>query len=198
MTNKPHNIICLEAEWYYNSHEKKDRFNLNTEPLLRWLKEYHGCNVVHRNILTRADLFHYLNHFAADKKVRKYDIVYIACHGGNHALSLEGEYPYIDLRELAEIVDDFFEGKIIHFSSCKTLANEDAVNDFIRMTGARLVTGYAKNVDAMKSAIADMALFNYLMYVQRNVGIITNRERSELWKTYHSLLDELQFKAYKS
>lgn len=158
MSIKPHNIICLEAEWYYHSQEKKNKFNLNTEPLLRCLKEYHGCDIVHRSILTRADLAHYMRHFAADKKVKNYDIVYIACHGWHHAISLEGEDGSIDLKELADIAGGFFKGKIIHFSSCKTLTNEDAVNEFIRLTGTRLVTGYAKSVDAMKSTIADMAL----------------------------------------
>ena len=48
----------------------------------------------------------------------------------------------------------------------------------------------------MKSAIADMALFNALMYIDRKFGIITNKERSSFRKTYSTLLDELGFEAY--
>lgn len=48
----------------------------------------------------------------------------------------------------------------------------------------------------MKSAIADMALFNDLMYITRNFGLITNNERSSFRKTYRSLLEELGFEAY--
>lgn len=48
----------------------------------------------------------------------------------------------------------------------------------------------------MKSAIADMALFNDLMYITRNFGLITNNERSSFRKTYRSLLEELGFVAY--
>lgn len=50
MKKNAHNIICLEAEWLYNSCKKDNRFNLKTEPLLNWLKEYHNCDVIYRHI----------------------------------------------------------------------------------------------------------------------------------------------------
>lgn len=34
-----HNIICLEAEWEYSEQNPKNRFSLNTLPMLNWLKE---------------------------------------------------------------------------------------------------------------------------------------------------------------
>jgi len=129
---------------------------------------------------------------------RKYDIVYIACHGGSHAISLEGEDGDIDLDDLATISKDsggFFNERIVHFSSCKTLSNPDEAQKFKNLTGARLVCGYSKTVDAMKSAIADMALFNDLMNL-KNVATITHKERSLFRKTYKSLLEELGFVAY--
>ena len=49
---------------------------------------------------------------------------------------------------------------------------------------------------SMKSVIADMALFNDLMYITTKYGIICNAERSTFRKTYRSLLDELGFEAY--
>ena len=42
MANALHNIICLEAEWEYRN-VKRNKFNLNTEPLLNWLRTFHGC-----------------------------------------------------------------------------------------------------------------------------------------------------------
>lgn len=62
---------------------------------------------------------------------------------------------------------------------------------FKERTGAKLVTGYKSSVDAMKSAIADLAYFNELMHI-KNTGIILNK-KSKFWKTYKSLLDELKF-----
>lgn len=192
---KAHNIICLEAEWLYNSGRKKDCFNLKTESLLNWLKEFHQCNVIYRHILHKADLQYYLEYFKSTKREFKdYEIIYIACHGNEATIHLEDED--VELDDLAEMATDFFEGRIVHFSSCKTFSNREAALRFKAKTKAKLVSGYTKSVDAMKSAIADMALFNDLMYITRNYGLITNESRSSFRKTYKSLLDELGFVAY--
>lgn len=192
---KAHNIICLEAEWLYNSCKKNNRFNLKTEPLLNWLKEYHQCDVIYRHILYKADLLYYLDYFRPTKReFKNHEIVYLACHGNEATIRLEDED--VELDDLAEIAGNFFEGRIVHFSSCNTLANPDAAMRFKVKTKAKLVSGYTKTVDAMKSAIADMALFNDLMYITRNFGLITNESRSSFRKTYRSLLDELGFVAY--
>lgn len=193
MKRKAHNIICFEAEWLYNSGD--NRFNLKTEPLLNCLKEFHQCDVIYRHILHKPDLQHYLDFFKSSKReFKNHSIVYIACHGANAAIHLEdGD---IDLDTLAEMSGNFFEDRIIHFSSCNTLSDPKAVLRFKSKTKAKLVSGYTKTVDAMKSAIADMALFNALMYIDRKFGIITNKERSSFRKTYSTLLDELGFEAY--
>lgn len=192
---KPHNIICLEAEWLYNSCPKDNRFNLKTEHLLNWLKEYHHCDVIYRHILHKAELLYYLDYFRPTKReFKSHEIVYIACHGNEAAIHLEDEDVELDV--LADIAGNFFEGRIVHFSSCRTLADPVAAKRFKVKTKAKLVSGYTKSVDAMKSAIADMALFNDLMYITRKFGLITNESRSSFRKTYSSLLEELGFVAY--
>lgn len=191
-----HNIICLEAEWLYNNNEYK--FNLKTDQILECLREFHDFELIHRNVLDKNGLIHYMHHLAPFKRgMRKFDIVYFACHGWNHAISLEGEDGLIDLRILADIAleNNFFRNRIVHFGSCKTLSNSEAVEDFKRITGARLVCGYTKSVDAMKGAIADMALFNHMIDI-KNVGTVLNKERSKFWKSYRSLLEELDFVAF--
>lgn len=190
-----HNIICLEAEWKYNSLVKSQQFDLKTEPLLHWLKEFYACDVVYRHILSKDDLVYYLSYIQNHKReFKNHDIIYIACHGWNHSISLEGDDGDIDLQELAELVPGVFEDRIVHFGCCKTLSNIEAAQAFKDSCGARLVSGYAVSVDAMKSAIADIALFNDLMQCE-NVGIIKNQERSKFRKTYDSLLEELHFVA---
>jgi len=185
-----HNIICLEAEWQFR---QENTFNLNVEPLLHWLKEYHGCEVIYRHILTKEDLAYYLKYFATHKReTKEFDIVYIACHGWHHAITLEGEDGSIDLRELSEMSRGFFKDRIIHFGSCKTLANEQEACNFKEMTGAKLVSGYQISVDAMTSSIADAAYFNELMGYT-NVGTIKNQGVSQFWKRYDSLLTDLRF-----
>lgn len=191
-----HNIICFEAEWLYNDNDYK--FNLKSEPLLQCLREFHGCEVIYRHILDKNGLAHYMKHLAPSKRgKRKFNVVYIACHGWNHAISLEGEDGDIDLMQLAELAQptNFFKERIVHFGSCKTLSNPAYAEQFKQLTGARLVCGYTISVDAMKGAIADMALFNHIMGI-KNVGSILNKDRSKFWKTYQSLLDELKFVAY--
>jgi hypothetical protein len=189
-----HNIICLEAEWEYS--ENRNKFCLNTEPLLNWLKAFHGCNVVYRHILSKQDLQYYLNYFSSHKReFKQYDIIYIACHGWHHAISLDGEDGHIDLNELCVMANGFFENRIIHFGSCKTMANPKEVKKFIDDSGAKLVSGYEISVDAMTSAIADAAFFNEIMNYQ-NVGIFKNADVSALRK-YDSLLKkELKFVIY--
>ncbi|MDE5850283.1 MAG: hypothetical protein K2H38_09095 [Muribaculaceae bacterium] len=195
MKKKSHNIICLEAEWLYNSGRKGERFNLKTEPLLNWLKEFHQCDVIYRHILHKADLQHYLDYFKPSRRdFKNHEIVYIACHGNEATIHLEDGY--IDLDTLADMANGCFENRIVHFSSCRTLADPEVALRFKARTKARLVSGYTKNVDAMKSAIADMALFNDLMYITTKYGIICNAERSTFRKTYRSLLEELGFEAY--
>lgn len=158
------NILCFEGEWLFNDDKKKNRFSLNTEPVLRMLQEYYKCETTYRHILSKEDLQHYINFFNSHKREwNKIGIIYIACHGWFHSLSLEGEDGNVDLKELADMAGDFFRDKIVHFSCCKTLANTQEVEQFKNITGARLVCGYKKNVDAMKSAIADVALLNELI-----------------------------------
>ena len=122
-------------------------------------------------------------------------IIYIACHGWHHAISLEGEDGQIDLSELSTMANGFFENRIIHFGSCKTLANSTEATKFKEACGARLVSGYEICVDAMTSAIADAAFFNEIMNYQ-NIGIFKNETTSIFRKRYESLHKELKFCVY--
>ena len=195
MANALHNIICLEAEWEYR-YDKRNKFSLNTEPLLNWLRTFHGCDIVYRHILNKQDLQYYLDYLASHKReFKKYDIIYIACHGWHHAISLEGEDGDIDLSELKTMANGFFENRVIHFGSCKTLANPYEAIKFKEDCGARLVSGYEISVDAMTSAIADAAFFNEIMYYQ-NIGIFKNEASSKFRKRYESLHKELKFCVY--
>ena len=196
MANALHNIICLEAEWEYRYDKRNNKFSLNTEPLLNWLRTFHGCDIVYRHILNKQDLQYYLDYFASHKReFKKYDIIYIACHGWHHAISLEGEDGHIDLCELKTMANGFFENRIIHFGSCKTLANPDEAKRFKEDCGARLVSGYEISVDAMTSAIADAAFFNEIMTYQ-NIGIFKNEATSIFRKRYESLHKDLKFRVY--
>lgn len=199
------NIICFETEWLYNHHEKKNRFNLNCRPVLQCLKDFYGCDFIYRNFLTKDDLKYYMDYFNTLSFKKKYPLVYISTHGWNGSIHLEGikekkrknklydeeeNRSDIKLSDLAQMSPGFFEGRIVHFSSCKTLLNTGTAMRFKDDTGALLVSGYQKSVDAMRSVILDMAYFDALQNFHVSTLV---KETSRFQKRYRSLMDDLQF-----
>ena len=198
------NIICFETEWLYNHQEKDKRFNLNCRPVLQCLKDFYGCDFIYRNFLTKDNLKYYMDYFNKPAfKPKKYPIVYISTHGWNSSIHVEGAQVKktqnkqveeenrsdIKLSDLAQISPGFFEGRIVHFSSCKTLVKEEDALDFQYETGASYVSGYKRSVDAMRSVILDMAYFNFLQrYSAKAVanGVLFK-------KRYGSLMEDLEF-----
>ena len=71
----------------------------------------------------------------------------------------------LNLEELADIMKQRFKGWTIHFGSCNTLkAKDEDLKEFVKVTGASLVTGYTKYVEWSESAALDILLFGRLQY----------------------------------
>ena len=195
-----HNIICLEAEWEYSEQNPDNRFSLNTLPMLNWLRERYDCEVIYRRFRTKFDLKYYLNYFRTHAKdddeeedFNKYDIIYFACHGEKKSLWIEGQS--VPLTTLAKWANDFFEDKVIHFGSYRTLSNKIDTKQFKKTCKALMVSGYQISVDAMDSSISDIAVMNDLLSQEEiDVERYTDRE-SEFYQRYESLLDALRFHA---
>ena len=189
-----HNIICLEAEWEYTEHTD-NKFSLNTQPMLNWLKESYECDIIYRRIRTKADLKHYLDYFNHNpEEFYKYDLIYIACHGEKKALWIEGKD--ISLSSLANMARGFFADKVIHFSSCQTLSNKLTAKEFKKNTGAKLVSGYKIPVNPQTSSICDIAYLNDILSSDDEIDITKYcDEDSDFWTRYSSLLTELRFTA---
>lgn len=187
------NIICFDTEWLYNNHKKDEKFNLNCEPILKTLHDFYGIDYIYEKILTRDILKHYMEQFKGQRFKNKFQIIYFSSHGWNHSISMEGEpkkNSSIDLEELANISPGFFEGRIVHFSSCRTMKNTAAVCKFKAQTKALQISGYKKSVDAMDSLVFDMAYFNALQnYTIQTVA----KETCKFQQRYASLIDYLQF-----
>ena len=162
-----HNIICLEAEWEYSEQNLKNRFSLNTLPMLNWLKEAYDCEVIYRRFRTKSDLKYYLDYFRTHAKgddeeedFNKYDIIYFACHGEKKSLWIEGQK--VPLTTLVKWAKGFF---------------------------------YQKCVNAYDSSITDIAIMNDLLSCNEiEVERYTDRD-SEFYQKYQSLLDNLDFHA---
>jgi hypothetical protein len=187
------NIICFDTEWLYNDHKKDEKFNLNCEYILKTLRDLYGIDYIYRRVLTRDNLKLYMEQFKGKRFKNKYQLIYISSHGWNHSISMEGESKKestIDLEELAKISPNFFEDRIVHFSSCRTMKNTAAVCKFKEETKALLISGYKNSVDAMDSLVFDMAYFNALQnYTLQTVA----KETSKFQQRYASLIDHLQF-----
>jgi hypothetical protein len=98
----------------------------------------------------------------------------------------------LTLDELSEISNNQFEDKIIHFGSCRTLnTSQKTIIDFKHQTGAKIVSGYSKSVDFMKSSILDFAYMSELASTQKLSTIENKMER-----LYNNLMNDLGFKIF--
>lgn len=159
-----HNYFCIETEWYFSKVRLQDPFS--SEPVLKILENAYDSRYIYRRVATKAELEYFLRRLKL-KSFSDYDVVYLAFHGAESCIRLEGEgrsarNNLVSFDELAEMADGAFEGRIVHFSSCETLASEVDARRFKRATKARLVSGYTKSVDSMRSTIADLTYFDAL------------------------------------
>ena len=190
-----HNIICLEAEWEYSERNPNNRLSLNALPMLNWLKETYDCEVIYRKIRIKSDLKYYLDYFRTheEEEFEKFDIIYFACHGEKKSLWIEGQT--IPLTTISKWAKGFFEDKILHFGSCRTMSNRIDSKHFKKDCQALMVSGYQVSVDAMDSSIADIAIMNDLLS-QEDIDIERYTDKkSEFNLRYESLLDALHFHA---
>ena len=195
-------IISFDTEWRYNHHRKNDKFNLKCEYILDTLKSFYDLDPKYEKILSRDNLIHYMQQFGKKSIITKYDIIYMSFHGEPGCIYFEGETKdktkkdsqeevgVITLEQLGDLYKGFFEGKIVHFSSCSTMCDEDAVRRFKRQTKAKRVSGYKSDVDPIDSLIMDMAYFEHLQHF----SIDTLKRPSSIFQQhYASLIDYLQF-----
>ena len=160
MDNK---IFCLETEWTQSAHDLKDESQV--KPLLDFLKNSNKVDYVFRQVATYFDFNYYISHLKKPS-YNSYTIVYLCFHGTPgciHFADNEPNFTELDLLGFAEENEGIFEGKIVHFSSCRTLKmSEDDIKTFKRLTKASMVTGYQRSVKMTESFIFEAWLLNTL------------------------------------
>ena len=182
-------IICLETEWHIT--KKRNQVPMNSEPLLRFMKECYGIPYIYRRIATLGELEYYLKQFCKSE-YDKYEIFYFSFHGQTHGIQLEGEKEPLSLDDLLAIGGDVFSNRFIHFSSCRTLLGaQKAIDQFKVDSGAKSVTGYTKSVDSVLSAIHDIALFKECLEKEQIPAIFRQLERM-----YGGLQEKLGFRTH--
>lgn len=154
-------IFCLEGEW-----DPDLRRRDSVEPALELLDRLEIAKYIHRDVATRAELEYYLRgttylaEWAGNRRrYASFRLLYLAFHGESGVVRLGRDT--IDLKDLATLLSDRCNGRMIHFASCLSLAAQDAeLKKFAKTTGATAITGYEKEVDWLDSAAFEVLLLD--------------------------------------
>lgn len=70
----------------------------------------------------------------------------------------------IDIIDFVKENQGIFEGKNVHSGRCSTLnIREDKAKKFKRLTKARMITGYKKDIDFIESFVFELWLLNIIV-----------------------------------
>lgn len=175
-------VFCLEGDW-----QKDMRDNSSVRAALTFLQQNNNIKFIYKQCGTRENLEYYLDIWG-QKKYSPYSIGYFAFHGEKGSIQVGKEF--VTLEELADMLADSCQDKIIHFGSCRTL-NTDIKNirRFIVHTGALCVCGFETQINFVESSAFDMILIE--MFQQyKDISMLDKN----LKKNYRSFVKRLQFK----
>jgi len=175
------NILAIEGEWTNRLTDKE-----TIKSSLSFLDEVYGIKYIFRKVNTFNSLIDYL-HQGTKAGYKKYGIIILAFHGSKKGIELEGKD--ISLKELANECEGVLEDKLIHFSSCSIIQNIDEIRYFKKITGAKKVMGYSKDVDFLESTLFDIALLQKLNEYDKAGNVV-----NYLQSNYPSLYEKLGFK----
>lgn len=175
-------IFCLEGDWSNDLTERS-----TVRPILDLLDNYEKTKIIHRNVGTKEEFYYYCNKWI----LKRYDelrIGYFAFHGEAGAIKLGNKK--ISLEEIGELLKGQCRGKVIYFGSCSVLSIDvTKISDFKKITKAKCVCGYNKDVDWMMSCAFDLLLFDSFSYYDYSPA----QTLKYLKKVSPGLLDNLDF-----
>jgi hypothetical protein len=143
---------------------------------------------VHRHAFRESEFEGYLRSRRRDLRVRSYGTVFLAFHGTRKGLNVGNDD--ISLDQLARGIGSL-PGGVVHLGSCSVLrADTEAVQRFLKHTGARLLSGYEREVEWLNCAALDTAWLGYVASYQHPGSALRYfRER------YRSLIEHLRWDA---
>lgn len=149
-------IFAFEGDWDLDDLSIKS----SIRPVLQLLHDECGVPFVHRRIGTEEELHYYVDKWL-DENHTNYLIGYFAFHGWKGIICPGGGD--IDLEQLAGLIGRRARGRMLHFSTCKTLAVPNAeLQELLKQTRARTVSGYAGAVGWIESAAFDLIVLDAL------------------------------------
>ena len=168
---KRKSTFCLEGSW-----ENDFRKSESVRPLLEALGVNCSIPNIARDCATRKE-FEYRVSKWTQRRYDSYPILYLASQGSRFMVCL-GAYD-CGLDDLANLLENKYEHRIIMFSSCKTMQGDKRIpKRFLQQTGALAVCGYQMEVDWMKSAAFELQLFSAMQDSElsgRGIGAIARR-----------------------
>lgn len=160
-------IFCLETEWNQTVHDLK--FKPSALSLLEFLENSAGIPFIHRAVATEQDFNFYIEHLSYES-YKAYDLVYLCFHGENANIAF-ADKSKLNIIDFAREHRNIFTGKNVHFGSCSTLAmKEEELKEFKKESGARMVTGYAVDVEFINSFVFELWLLNAISTHHNSAG----------------------------
>ena len=181
---KEKGVFCIEGTW-------TNDYRVKTSVLkaLEFLEVIENVKTVIRQC-PNLPAFQQLVNDSFQARYSHYSILYLAFHGESNSIFIEKRKKKgISLDDLAEIIGNRANGKIIHLGCCSTLDVDGwALRRFLKATNALAISGYKKDIDFVKSTAYD------LVYFQQCQQAHDVRKISSAMKKYHKNLgDELGF-----
>jgi len=160
------NIACLESLWNSDVENR-----LSVVPILDLVCRINRVRYSHLTCNTREELAYNLGKLG---RKRGYRVLYFSLHGKPGEIVLDGGR--IDLESLAPMMGRRFSGWAVHFGCCSTIAvPRRRIRNFMRATGAAMVSGYGRDVNWVATAALDLILFDWFQYYG---------DTRLLWKTF--------------
>ena len=180
---KEKGILCIEGSWENDHRDKK-----SVEKALEFLECIENVKFIVKQCHNQATLEE-LTRDSMQSRYSKYSILYLAFHGKPGMINVGKRSKYVSFDEVADMIGDKANGKIIHFGCCSTLKLDGwAIRRFIKKTNALAVSGYSKDIDFVRSTAFD------IMYFQQCQRAFDIRKVTKQMKKYHSKLgNELGF-----
>lgn len=180
-------IFCLEESVWSDRKGLGDQTSVL--PTLELLERMGVVSeFVHRHALGGTEFENYLSWRQSDHRVRNYGTLYFAFHGTRKGLDVGDRQ--LSLDALAELIGKLPNG-VVHLGSCSVLrANVESAQRFLRATGARLLSGYERDVEWLDSAAVDTAWLGYVASHKRLGDALRSFRRR-----YESAIDHLRWEA---
>lgn len=182
---KNKNILCLEGNWDGYILEPKS----GMKSLLDFITINSGTTYSYNFINTPTELKYVID----SVDVRNFSMIYLGFHGDPEKINMGryGEFS-VSLWELAEIFGKRFENYCIHFASCAVLNTDNQqIETFKNMVGAKFVSGYNKYVDFGDSSVIDLAFITDWIN-SKSYGLMFKK----LQKKHDYIIKENGFKYY--